>query len=100
MARIDPVTADQVRQVMAAARHRGADTVTALNRAGLLRHPAQQREDQIKLLRMLSQSLDQISTDLMGIKGLPKTPLDLKRWVINYINGISDGLERNDSEKQ
>lgn len=99
MRRVDQVTADQVRQVLLAARARGADPATALDQAGLLDHPGKQREAQIDFLGLLITSLDQINADLMGVTSVPKTPLDLKRWVMNYIKGIREGLIRNGAEK-
>lgn len=98
--RIDPVTADEIRRILLSAKARGADQVMALDQAGMLTYPGKERDAQIEFLGLLSQSLDQISADLMGITGVPKTPLDLKRWVINYIDGIRDGLIRNDSTKK
>lgn len=95
MRRVDPVTADKVRQVLVSARARGADPATALDQAGLLDHPGKQREAQIDFLGLLITSLDQINADLMGATSVPKTPLDLKRWVMNYVKGIREGLIRN-----
>jgi hypothetical protein len=100
MRRVDPVTADKVRQVLVSARARGADPATALDQAGLLDHPGKQREAAINFMGLLIASLDQINADLMGITSVPKTPLDLKRWVMNYIKGIQEGLMRNDQKDQ
>lgn len=100
MTRVDPVTADKVRQVLQSARARGADAAVALDQAGLLSYPGKERDAQIDFLGLLSQSLEQIPVDILGIKSVPRTPLDLKRWVISYIDGIRDGLIRNGDTKE
>lgn len=95
MMRVDPVTADKVRAVLLSARARGADPAVALDQAGLLSYPDKDRDAQIGFLGLLIESLDQIPADIMGIREVPKTPLDLKRWLMNYVKGIRDGLIRN-----
>lgn len=95
MTRVDPVTADKVRQVLQSARARGADAAVALDQAGLLSYPDKDRDAQIGFLGLLIESLDQIPTELMGVRQVPKTPLDLKRWLMNYVKGIREGLIRN-----
>lgn len=95
MIRVDPVTADKVRQILVSARARGADVATALDQAGLLDYPGKAHQAQIDFLDLLIHSLDQIPTELMGVREVPKTPLDLKRWLMNYVTGIREGLIRN-----
>lgn len=94
MTRVDPVTADKVRQVLQSARARGADAAVALDQAGLLDYPGKRRQCRINAIDTLVQSTTSVSADVIFPNRLPRTPLDLKQEVIKYLEHVRDGLIR------
>jgi len=89
MKRMEPETAEQIRVIMALCRSRGQDTVSTLDRAGFLRHKTSRNRDLINFLDT------GIIPGVQNLKVPPgvRTPLDMKRVIVEALEGLRDGLE-------
>lgn len=87
MNRIDQQTSTQIRKVMELAKLRGADVVSLLDQGRLLRHMGTRREDAIQTLEAAMAVLEGTPID----KTI-KTPLDMKKKIIDILKGIQDGI--------
>lgn len=89
MARIDPVTADRIRDIILASRSRGVDPVAILDRAGMLNYEAARRE---WAAIIMDQVVAELNTGPMGmvLNGkILRTPLDMKREIIEVLEGFA-----------
>lgn len=89
MARIDPVTADRIRNIILASRSQGVDPVAILDRAGMLNYEAARRE-------WAAIIMDQVVAELsIGPLGLAingrqfRTPMDMKREILEALEGFA-----------
>lgn len=94
MPRIDPVTADRVRQVLLAARARGIDPVAALDQAGLLDYPAKQL---VGAAILMESTVIEMTTGTTGTWILAQiarrnitTPHDMYTDMIHFLRGIAE----------
>lgn len=89
MARIDPVTADRIRQILLMSRSRGVDPVAILDRAGMLSYEAARREWGAILM---DQVVAELNTGPLGlaINGRQfRTPMDMKREILEALEGFA-----------
>jgi hypothetical protein len=91
--RVDPVTSDQIHLILSLCRSRGQDPVSALNAAGLIRHKAKIQEDQLNTADMLILATQQSPIQLLSHHEVPRTPLDLKRFIIDFLESLKKGME-------
>lgn len=88
----DEVSLQQVRRVLAEAMGRGADPAEALDRAGLIMHPALANYVAQEALSELAKVLDEIQVkQLAKVLGqrMPTSPLDTKRYIAEWIRQAS-----------
>lgn len=101
MPRIDPVAADRVRQVILTSRSRGADVVSALDRAGMLRYPAKRHEDRLDLIGELITNLRAVPADAVVPEvRLPMTRLDVKNAIITFLETFQKGYAAHGNKEQ
>lgn len=96
MLRIDPVTADRVRQTVQAARAAGGDPVAAMDKAGLLRYDARRHADQLELIDSMIDSIVATPADKVVSTPIraPMTQLDLKMSYVQFLRGFREGFAR------
>lgn len=90
--RADEATLQQVRGVLAAAMETGLDAAEALDRAGLIMHPALVNYVAQEALSELAEVLDEIQVkQLAKVLGqrMPTSPLDTKRYIAEWIRQAS-----------
>lgn len=100
MRRVDAKTADKIHEILMLCRSKGGDPVTMMDRAGLLSHPSRRRAEQIQFVENLIDSIRNISPALITPNRMPRTPLDLKQYVIGLLEELREGLIKNGTEEQ
>jgi hypothetical protein len=97
--RIDPDTEDKIRTILLVSRTRGADPVTALDLAGLLRHRGTLIRDWEMCMDALIQSVRDTSAHFIDPKDLPRTPMDMKNAFIEVLEGVKNKTMRQIRER-
>jgi len=93
MKRVDPETSNQIHLILSLCRSRGQDPVAALNAAGFIRHRAQIQEDLLNAADTMILATQQSPIQLLNHHEVPKTPLDLKRFIIDFLESLKKGIE-------
>lgn len=100
MSRVDPVTADRVRQVLTSARARGADPAMALDQAHLLTYRQREQMIEIRLIERLSRDIEALSADILPDHRARMTKLDMKQYLLKFLDQLQEAMMRNaDSAK-
>ena len=100
MTRVDPVTADKVRQVLSSARARGADPAMALDQAHLLAYRRQELMVEIRVVERIINDLSAITADILPEHRARMTKLDMKQYILAFLESVREGLVRHaDSDK-
>lgn len=92
MNRIELESAAQVHTVLALCRSKGLDPVQVLDQARMLRHMGTRREDAVRVLENAIAVIEG-TPDASEMAGM-KTPLDLKRMIIEKLRGIQSDIEK------
>lgn len=91
--RVDPVTADQVRQVLLNARAKGVDPVAELDRHGLLDYPAKRLTGAALLMESTVIELTTGATGGWVMKQIAQrnitTPHDMYTDLIHFLRGMA-----------
>lgn len=90
MNRIELESAAQVHTVLALCRSKGLDPVQVLDQARMLRHLGTRREDAVRVLEHAIEVVEG-TPDASEMAGL-KTPMDMKRLIIERLRGIQDDI--------
>lgn len=91
--RIDEQTANKIRTVIMLARARGQDPVAALDLGGFLRHEATIKQDRIAGINVAINTILAVSAAmLLSHHELPRTPLDLKKFILDLLRSIREGM--------
>jgi putative ribosome biogenesis GTPase RsgA len=91
MTRIDHETAQKIRRVLMLCRSRGIDPVIALDTAGLLRYEDKRHEDILAGMELLILTVQQTPVQLLNHQDVPKTPLDLKQFILDLLESVKKG---------
>lgn len=93
MTRVDPVTADQIRQILLASRSRGVDPVAILDRADLLDYRTKR---QLWSALLVEQVVEELRNGQLGmafnarISGSTRhTPMDVKNELLQILEGMA-----------
>lgn len=98
--RVDPVTADKVRAVLISARARGADPAVALDQAHLLTYRSHEAMVEIRVIERIIKDLSEITADILPEHRARMTKLDLKQYILAFLESVREGLVRHaDTEK-
>jgi hypothetical protein len=94
MKRVDPETSNQIHTILMLCRSRGQDPVAALNAAGFIRHEGSKHADYLRALEYLGQALKDMPIQLLKHNEVPRTPLDLKRYIIILLDNVVKEVEK------
>lgn len=99
MPKIDPVTADRIRQVLTQCRARGLDPVPVLDAAQLLDHQAKRNLWSSIVLQEVAADLRSGSLNTLINRQSYRTPGDMKNEIIRLIEEVAHQWSGNDGRQ-